>query len=393
MPVANRFDGILDAEFVTSIDAVGRTVDDQWELLETSCRLPPDIVGQARDAGLFQLLGNESLMHAVGPEGWFEASLRCSWWNPSLGWICAHSSAIAAQLSVVSPGLFGEIQRECPNPIFAGTTAGMVSLREQQDDWLVEGQVGFVSGVEVATHVVTLGLEPGQEPSPENLQLVLAPTSAWEIVRDWDPIGLRGTGSHSIRPSTGTIKRHESLRVSAKPSPQSKPSMRIFTASVAGAWFIAFSVAATQLGIARRAIDECIDLVADKVAPPLFDRIADRQTVRTQVMEMEGRWLQAYGGCVRALTDIWRQACDGVPIRDRTRALLATSAHLANRDSIELVQQACQLAGTSMLHSQHPLARCHRDVQPLIGHVSSNAAILDFAAKRLAGDDEGAAFV
>ena len=54
---------------------------------------------------------------------------------------------------------------------------------------------------------------PGKQESGEpRMMLFIAPESEWEMLNDWgDQLGLRGSGSHSIRFEKGRIASHLAL--------------------------------------------------------------------------------------------------------------------------------------------------------------------------------------
>jgi 3-hydroxy-9,10-secoandrosta-1,3,5(10)-triene-9,17-dione monooxygenase len=83
-----------------------------------------------------------------------------------------------------------------------GSVAAPVGIISPVDGgWEINGQVAFASGTPYGTYYVGQAILAGTETSPEpELMLFVAPRTGWEMLDDWgDLVGLKGSGSHSIR--------------------------------------------------------------------------------------------------------------------------------------------------------------------------------------------------
>jgi 3-hydroxy-9,10-secoandrosta-1,3,5(10)-triene-9,17-dione monooxygenase len=101
--------------------------------------------------------------------------------------------------------------QEAQDEIFAGgdfrcaSVAAPVGRAERADDgWEINGQVAFASGAPYSTFYMGQAILPAPAgASPEDMPpqlLFVAPRSEWEMLDDWgDMLGLKGSGSHSIR--------------------------------------------------------------------------------------------------------------------------------------------------------------------------------------------------
>jgi 3-hydroxy-9,10-secoandrosta-1,3,5(10)-triene-9,17-dione monooxygenase len=101
--------------------------------------------------------------------------------------------------------------QEAQDEIFAGgdfrcaSVAAPVGRAERTGaGWEINGQVAFASGSPYSTFYMGQAILPAPAgASPEDLPpqlLFVAPRSEWEMLDDWrDMLGLKGSGSHSIR--------------------------------------------------------------------------------------------------------------------------------------------------------------------------------------------------
>jgi 3-hydroxy-9,10-secoandrosta-1,3,5(10)-triene-9,17-dione monooxygenase len=117
---------------------------------------------------------------------------------PSTGWsVClpsGHALMVAAWFSeAVQDDVFGSGEFRCPA---VAAPYGTVA-RASDGSWLLDGVHSYCSGAPYGTHFLGQTFVDGD---PESVILFLAPRSAWTVLDDWgDTIGLRGSGSHSIR--------------------------------------------------------------------------------------------------------------------------------------------------------------------------------------------------
>jgi alkylation response protein AidB-like acyl-CoA dehydrogenase len=380
------FDAMPETIATEAVERIGRLIPPRRAELDTERRFPSDLGSDAVTAGLFEQLRTRELGGCDGLTDWFRNGIRAAWWDGSFGWLISQGSAAFGMVAVGAPELAAHVYD--PNRFsLAGTNAGALSLRIESERIDVNGTVPFASGCEISTGIFALGFPEREPPSSDTARYVYAPTSSWEIGRDWDVIGLRGTGSHSIAANDLQVPAADSFLVNLLP--ETDDPLRVLASPLGGAWCIAMSVAATQLGIARRALDETYQIAATKAPRPNPELLDDRAPVRERLMEHEASWHHAVAAAERALEGLWEIGLAGDAPTGRQRALIAMASLSANRESVKIVDGVWRIVGTSALAPQHPIARCVADIRPLIGHISSNDAVAGFAATRWRGQDPG----
>ncbi|MFB4314117.1 acyl-CoA dehydrogenase family protein [Actinomadura sp. 21ATH] len=90
----------------------------------------------------------------------------------------------------------------------ASVAAPGVVARREDGGWRLDGTVGYCSGVPYSTHFVGQALIDGlpREEQARRMLLYIAPRSEWTMLDDWGgDLGLKGSGSHSIRFDGGRI--------------------------------------------------------------------------------------------------------------------------------------------------------------------------------------------
>jgi 3-hydroxy-9,10-secoandrosta-1,3,5(10)-triene-9,17-dione monooxygenase len=159
-------------------------------------------------------------------------------------------------------------------PVGTATRAG--------DGWRIDGQVAFASGSPYATHYMGQVLTAGAEP---RLLAFVAPRSEWEMLDDWgDMIGLKGSGSHSLRFENTRIPADWAFELNmldvdvAGGTPGSALHGNPMYAGRAMCIFT-LTLAAIMVGGVHNALDEYERLMRTKktALPPFGLRIHDRQ--------------------------------------------------------------------------------------------------------------------
>ena len=364
-----------------TLAALGDEADRRTAELSDACRIPGDLYELAATSGLFrQLVATDLGGLGRTPLEWFRNGLALARHEASLGWVVTQGAAVLGQLASGGDPTWSTQVLADPRAAVAASIAGGGTLTPADDGYLVQARWDFVSGCDGATWLGGLAVLPldgtAEGELPFELRWVLVPADRARIERTWDSIGLRGTGSHTLTIEQQRVPAAWTYRTGIASPHRTDP--HAWTVGN-GNWVIGTSVAATQLGIARRALDEVTALLPTKAPAPEFVPLAENAAARRALMAAEGRWAAAVHLAEVTLADLWEHAVAGRPLDAATRVSVAVANATANRMGVEVVRAAGDLAGTSLVPADHPLGRCLRDASALQGHISANAAIFDRA--------------
>ena len=183
--------------------------------------------------------------------------------------------------------------QEAQDAIFGGgdfrasSVAAPVGPAVRTDDgWEINGQVAYASGTPYSTFYMGQALLPAEDPqAPPPMLLFVAPRSEWEMLDDWgDSLGLKGSGSHSIRFEHTRIPESWAFQGSMIDIEVDggTPGYRLHgNPMYAGRAMTVFtlSLAAVTVGAAYNALDEYERLLRTKgiPMPPFTPRVHDRQ--------------------------------------------------------------------------------------------------------------------
>ncbi|MFE9656165.1 acyl-CoA dehydrogenase family protein [Micromonospora sp. NPDC006431] len=134
---------------------------------------------------------------------------------PSTGWMYC----LGAAHSLFAGSMFGE---KAQAEIFRGGDfiAPLVNAphgtarRAADGGWILDGVWKYCSGAPYATHLIGNTMLAEGDGKPPRPLLFIVPRDQWEMLDDWGwQLGLKGSGSHSIRISDGHIPSHFGLEV------------------------------------------------------------------------------------------------------------------------------------------------------------------------------------
>lgn len=250
------------------------------------------------------------------------------------------------------------------------------SLVPDGEGFRFAGRWGFCSGCEGATWLGGEGVIEGSNEGERRFGLV--PADRARIEDTWHVVGMIATGSHTVVVDEQWIPEDWTFRIDL---PATEDHGRINVATGNGYWPTASSVASTQLGIARLALDAAIDLLGRKVSRwdgrPLLENAASQLAL----FAAEAAWTSARDGVTAALGALWEEAGDMRRVTLATRLrLLAANVH-ASETAIRVVDTVAAEVGSSIAPSNSVFAACLRDAHTLGSHIVVGPGFQEHAAK------------
>jgi 3-hydroxy-9,10-secoandrosta-1,3,5(10)-triene-9,17-dione monooxygenase len=262
-----------------------------------------------------------------------------------------------------------------------GSVAAPVGTATEVDGgWRIDGQVAFASGSPYATFYLGQVLAP-QPDGPPKLLAFVAPRSEWEMLDDWgDLIGLKGSGSHSLRfddcriPADWAIEANMIDVDVAGGTPGSALHGNPMYAGRGMAIFT-MSLAAVMVGGLYNALDEYERLMREKTTPtpPFIPRVQDgasyqpwygRARTRTAMLEA------ALHDCAAQHIELCRRTVeDGVAETYADDMLLGGIAREIMIGAWDVMQaDIWQTVGASAARDDARITRVFRDMALAIAH-------------------------
>lgn len=218
------------------------------------------------------------------------------------------------------------------------------------------GRWTFASGIDTAHWALISAVPPGSAPA-----YFAVPRAQIRIVRSWDSIGLRGTGSHTIELDGAVVPARRSTPVSrvwnGVVDGDAAHCHRVPLKAVNGLAFVA-----PALGSARSALTAWTSWIAGK-RESTGGAARDRATVQIALArssgEMDAAWL---------LLERAARAADRRDLSPRAVATNARDFALAAELLVAAVNQLYRAGGAQAQSETNPIQRSWRDVHGAAGH-------------------------
>jgi alkylation response protein AidB-like acyl-CoA dehydrogenase len=359
-------------EVLEKVEALAPEIRARAGEAEALRRMPLDLVGKLKDAGVFRMYAPRSHggLELDLPEGLkvIQAVARI---DGSAGWAVMIGSASAPILSRMPRETFDAIfAQNGPDLIQAGLAGAPRGRAERvEGGYRVSGEWPFSSGCEhadfiIGACIVTENGEPVPGPvegGPPLVRIVGLPASAWTIQDTWTVAGLKATGSHTTALKDVFVPEAQTLELGG---PTCLPGPLY---AGLGPW-IPLMHGAFAVGMARGMVDD-LTATARTGRRQLFARAAMQES---PIYQYELGALEAEAAAAEALlyarADLqWGRAKRGeLGPASQPDSLLA--GVWVTHAALKVCDAGFTLAGASALYDTSPIQRRLRDMNAAAQH-------------------------
>ncbi len=227
------------------------------------------------------------------------------------------------------------------------------------DGWEINGTKMFVTMSPIATHLaMNLRMRDKQG---DHLATTMMPIDTPGLLPqgDWDALGMRGSGSQSVKFEHVSVSRHAVRPI----GPWGAWSTNVLINRTLGN----LTLVAAFLGIAEHAHD--LVLRSLKTQERLNTPVRMNPGVQHAVGELEIELTQCRGVLAQAgigVDDWMAKAVPNPPTIESAHELMQSyqaAKWIVNRGAINIVDRALDLSGGAGFMNKHPLSRLYRDVR------------------------------
>ncbi len=293
----------------------------------------------------------------------------------SSSWIHHNFSNHAWLVAMYDERAQQEVWGQDPDAFIAGGIAFPQGRGRKVDGgYVISGLWNFCSGIDPSPwSLFAATIRERDDGPPVDYRMCLVPRGEFEIVDDWHVMGMRGTGSKSVRGTDIFVPEHRALSMlsirggddfpGAKTNPG--PLYRVPLVALAG-----YFPGASGLGNAQAALELTIAHIRSRETNYTSARMRDFQAIQIKVA-MAGAKIHTAeqlmkSDCNRA----WEDACAGRIPDPLTKLAYKRNAAYAVQLCTEAVDALHQLAGAMGIYDRYPIQRIFRDAHAIAGHIS-----------------------
>ncbi len=394
--------GVTPAEMLARAEAMRETLIERQAETERLTYYPEATHREFTEAGFYRMLVPRRY-------GGYEFDLK-SFWRvimavargcPSTAWCLCLAAGHALQVGSLfeeeaQTELFGDGHFLCAA---VAAPAGLATRTE--DGFELTSTHPYSSGAPYSTHYMGQTFVAGErQGGPPPILLFVAPRSSWTMLDDWgDTLGLKGSGSHSVRFDRAHIPARFALEntwmVDTDVS-NGTPGLRLHGNPMYAGRTLAFfqgELAAVMVGAVKGALDEyeVITKARKTQRPPIVFRYEDPDYQRWFGLAV-GRVATAEAALVQC-AEQWLELCHGAVDRgipfSREEDL---RLNMVAREALTIAWETMQglvfkTAGSSAAKAGQRIERIFRDMSMGWGHFGT--IVGDWAARELAREHWG----
>jgi indole-3-acetate monooxygenase len=339
--------------------------------------VPKDFIARLKQVGIYRAatpakFGGEPL----APAEFLDRIERLSVVDGSTGWVASFGSSLI-YLAALPLETQAELYRDGPDVVFAGGLFPLQRAEMTERGFLVDGRWKFSSGCMGADRI-GVGLPGDADSGGKPRTAVLQPEQV-EIVRDWDVVGMRATGSFDIVVRGVEVPREWTFIRGGEPTVD-EPLYHYPALAYASQ-----VLAVVGAGVARAALDYAKRVGGGYAGITGAPKLAERPYYRIEIARAEAQLCSARAWFYDLSNEVWQHVLAGRTATDEHNAALRlAAAHLAKVSS-DVVSSLIEISGTAPIHIGHPLQDLAGDALVPKQHAFLGPSVYDSAGSVLMG--------
>jgi alkylation response protein AidB-like acyl-CoA dehydrogenase len=386
-----------DQTVISRAEAVQPAVGAASNEIESTRRLPPDLLDKLHQARLFRLL----LPHSsdgieTDPVTFFHVIETIARADASTAWCLSQAGGCAMAAAYLDLPVAHEIFGNDPRAVLAWGPGPKVKAVECEGGYRVTGVWSFASGGRHATWlgahcpIYTADGSPRRDANGEQHErtmLVRTEDVVWTDI--WNTVGLRGTASDQFALDDVFVRSDHSItREFDRECRENGPLYRMGSSTCYQVGF-----AGVACGIARGALDSFLDVARKKVPRGTRSLLRDSAVVRSNLAQAEVNLRAARGYVLQSMADTWKDLSAGATITVAQRINIRMAATHAIHKAREAVDFTYNAAGATAIFENHPLERRFRDIHTVTQQLQGQLWHFETVGAWMMGADADLTFV
>lgn len=348
-------------------------------------QISAEVTDLMRQAGFYRALvakrfgGEEST-----PMDFLRMVERLAQVDGSAGWVASFGFS-AIYLSALPVETLETIYADGPDVIFAGGIYPPQKAIPVNGGLEVSGRWSWGSG-STGADIIGVGIKVEGGDSGGLPLIAVMPAAKVKIERNWNVIGLKGTGSHDMVVDKVVVPQEWTFIRGGKSS-LDQPLYQYPTMALA-----AQVLAVVALGAARGAIQVLCELAGGRSSITGAANLADRPYVQADIAKAEALLRSARAFFYEATEEAYETLLAGDELSVQQRASLRLASTNAARAGADVTLAVYRLSGTTGIEADHMIARHMQDAMVVPQHAFLSDGTWQNAGRVLLGLDAPAGF-
>ena len=351
----------------------------QRQMFRREQQISAGIVERFKAAGVYRaLVARQFGGDEVSPAEFLRLIERISIADGSAGWVASFGVS-ALYLAALPMATLQDIYANGPDVAFAGALFPPQKAPLIDDEFEVSGLWKFGSGA-TGADLIGVGIK-AEADGPGLPRMAVMPAERVMIERNWDVIGLCGTGSHDLRVDKVRVPTDWTFLRGGAPSIDA-PLYRYPSMALA-----AQVLAVVGLGVGRAALDDITRIAGGHASITGAPTLADRAYMQIGVAKAEAELRSARAFFYEITEEVFELIKAGNALSiEKTNLLRLASSHAA-RAGANAAQAAFTLSGTIGIFETNPLSQYLQDALVVAQHAFLSEGTWQSAGRILLGLD------
>jgi 3-hydroxy-9,10-secoandrosta-1,3,5(10)-triene-9,17-dione monooxygenase len=348
----------------------------RWEQASSDCRIPNETIAGMRAAGLFRVLQPKRWGgYELDPQAFYDVQMALAEGCMSTAWVYGVTAVHNWQLALYDERAQHDVWGDDSATLISSSYMPKGRVTRVPGGFRLSGRWGFSSGVDHCDWAFLGALVP-PETGQETLEFrtFLVPRSDFEVIRCWDTIGLRGTGSHDIAVNDAFVPEYRTHRASDGAQGTS-PGLQLNTAPLYrlpfGQIFVR-AVSSSAIGALQGALDAYTAWSSQRVSVNDFSRSAEDPVAQLAAADaalaIDEMKLALHRNFAAMMSTL--RAEHALAMRDRVH--YRTQSAAVPERCAELVSRLFHCAGAHGMYRTSTLTRYFLDIHCGRTHVANN---------------------
>lgn len=342
---------------------------------DQATRLVPEVMGVLHENGLLRYIqpkvwGGMELDFVA----YFDIPEMLGRGDASTAWVVANLASHHRGLTLWPEQAQNEIWGKSPDTLIASGIAYMQGTGRQVDGGIeLSGQWGFSSGVDHSQWEQLACIVKDAGGKPIDWRMCQVPRRQFEVIDDWQTLGMRGTGSRTVTCTNVFVPEHRALSMHVANPAHEFPGLKVHTNStfkVPTPSLGGHCIAGAMVGNAQAGLDITTDMVKQRSTNYTGATMRDFQSVQIRIgmagakIDAVRIWLR--NDCLEAHT-VYRA---GGKLDMETKLRYKRNCAMGMKLLTEAVDTLFEMSGAAGIYDSSAMQRIYRDQHAAAGHFS-----------------------
>lgn len=347
------------------------------EQAEQDCKVPDETIRDFQDAGFFKILQPRRWGgYELDPQAFYAVQMAVAEGCMSSAWVLGVVAVHNWQLALFDVQAQADVWTDDPATLISSSYMPRAQVTPVEGGYRISGRWGFSSGVDHCQWAFLGGLVPDPEGGPPDYRTFLVPAADFTVIRNWDTLGLRGTGSHDVEVKDAFVPAYRTHRAKDGFAPTS-PGLKVNDAPLFklpfGQIFVR-AVSSSSIGALQGALDAFVDYARVRVSSNTFNRTAEDPDAQMVIAETAAAIDEMKTILNRNFDTLMGKARGSEPLELDERLLFRFQSGQILDRCAALITRMFYSCGALGVYRTGPICRAFADIHTGRTHIANNPA-------------------